>query len=82
MIIQRKKYLDMLISGEGNNLVKIVTGVRRCGKSFLLFKLFRNYLTEKGVDKQHIIELSLDDLFVTKNSAILKLCWNILIHIF
>lgn len=62
MIIQRKKYLDMLISGEGNNLVKIVTGVRRCGKSFLLFKLFRNYLTEKGVDEQHIIELSLDDL--------------------
>lgn len=62
MIIQRKKYLDMLISDEGNNLVKIVTGVRRCGKSFLLFKLFRNYLTEKGVDEQHIIELSLDDL--------------------
>ena len=62
MIIQRKKYLDMLISGEGNNLVKIVTGVRRCGKSFLLFKLFRNYLTGKGVDEQHIIELSLDDL--------------------
>lgn len=62
MIIQRKKYLDMLISGEGNNLVKIVTGVRRCGKSFLLFKLFRNYLTEKGVDEQHIIELPLDDL--------------------
>lgn len=62
MIIQRKKYLDMLISGEGNNLVKIVTGVRRCGKSFLLFKLFRNYLTEKGIDEQHIIELSLDDL--------------------
>lgn len=62
MIIQRKKYLDMLISGEENNLVKIVTGVRRCGKSFLLFKLFRNYLTEKGVDEQHIIELSLDDL--------------------
>ena len=52
----------MLISGEGNNLVKIVTGVRRCGKSFLLFKLFRNYLTEKGVDEQHIIEFSLDDL--------------------
>ena len=62
MIIQRKKYLDMLISGEGNNLVKIVTGVRRCGKSFLLFKLFHNYLTEKGVDEGHIIELSLDDL--------------------
>ncbi|MGN0728150.1 ATP-binding protein [Treponema sp.] len=62
MIIQRKKYLDMLISGEGNNLVKIVTGVRRSGKSFLLFKLFHNYLVEKGVDENHLIELSLDDL--------------------
>lgn len=62
MIIQRKKYLDMLISGERNNLVKIVTGVRRSGKSFLLFKLFHDYLIEKGVDENHIIELSLDDL--------------------
>ena len=62
MIIQRKKYLDMLISGERNNLVKIVTGVRRSGKSFLLFKLFHDYLIKKGVDENHIIELSLDDL--------------------
>ncbi|MBQ6056862.1 MAG: ATP-binding protein, partial [Treponema sp.] len=62
MIIQRTKYLDMLVSGIGNNLVKIVTGVRRCGKSFLLFKLFHNYLTESGVEENHIIELSLDDL--------------------
>ncbi len=62
MIIQRTKYLDMLVSGIGNNLVKIVTGVRRCGKSFLLFKLFYNYLTESGVEENHIIELSLDDL--------------------
>ena len=62
MIIQRKKYLDMLISGEKNNLVKIVTGIRRSGKSFLLFKLFHGYLIEKGVDEKHIIELSFDDL--------------------
>lgn len=62
MIIQRKKYLDMLISGERNNLVKIVTGIRRSGKSFLLFKLFHSYLIEKGVDEKHIIELSFDDL--------------------
>ena len=52
----------MLVSGIGNNLVKIVTGVRRCGKSFLLFKLFHNYLTESGVEENHIIGLSLDDL--------------------
>lgn len=62
MIIQRKKYLDMLISGEKNNLVKIVTGIRRSGKSFLLFKLFHSYLIEKGVDEKHIIALSFDDL--------------------
>ena len=62
MIIKRKKYLDMLISGEGNNLVKIITGIRRSGKSFLLFKLFHDYLIEKRVDENHIIELSLDDL--------------------
>ena len=61
MIIQRKKYLDMLISGEGNGLVKIVTGIRRCGKSFLLFRLFHDYLIKKGVKENHIIELSLDD---------------------
>lgn len=61
MIIQRKKYLDMLISGEGNGLVKIVTGIRRCGKSFLLFRLFHDYLIKKGVQENHIIELSLDD---------------------
>lgn len=61
MIIPRKKYLDMLIAGEGNGLVKIVTGGRRCGKSFLLFTLFHQYLIDKGVDKKHIIELSLDD---------------------
>lgn len=61
MIIQRKKYLDMLISGEGNGLVKIVTGMRRCGKSFLLFRLFHDYLIKKSVQENHIIELSLDD---------------------
>ena len=52
----------MLISGEKNNLVKIVTGIRRSGKSFLLFKLFHSYLIEKGVDEKHIIALSFDDL--------------------
>lgn len=62
MIIQRKKYLDMLIEGQGNGLIKIVTGIRRCGKSFLLFKLFYQYLMENGVEENHIIKISLDDL--------------------
>jgi len=54
MTIQRPKYLDMLTAGQGNGLVKIVTGGRRCGKSFLLFVLFRNYLLRQGVEEDHI----------------------------
>lgn len=61
MIIERQKYLERLVAGQGNGLVKIVTGGRRCGKSFLLFNIFHNYLIEHGVDNNHLIELSLDD---------------------
>lgn len=61
MIIERNKYLDMLIAGQGNGLVKIVTGGRRCGKSFLLFRIFHDYLLGHGVDGGHLIELSLDE---------------------
>lgn len=61
MIFKRKKYLEKLVAGQGNGLVKIVTGGRRCGKSFLLFNLFHQYLQESGVSESHIIELSLDE---------------------
>ena len=61
MVFKRKKYLDKLIAGQGNGLVKIVTGGRRCGKSFLLFNLFHDYLVESGVPDSQLIELSLDD---------------------
>lgn len=61
MIINRQKYLDMLVAGQGNGLVKIVTGGRRCGKSFLLFQIFHQYLLQHGVDEGHLIEVSLDD---------------------
>lgn len=61
MIITRQKYLDMLVAGQGNGLVKIVTGGRRCGKSFLLFQIFHQYLLQHGVDEEHLIEVSLDD---------------------
>ena len=61
MIIERKKYLDELIAGRGNGLVKIITGVRRCGKSFLLFDIWHNWLLEHGVTNSHIIEIQLDD---------------------
>ncbi len=61
MIIQRTHYLEMLVKSQGNGLVKIVTGGRRTGKSFLLFTLFHDYLVEHGVSQEHLIELSLDD---------------------
>ena len=61
MIFERKKYLDELIAGRGNDLVKIITGVRRCGKSFLLFDIWHNWLLEHGVTNSHIIEIQLDD---------------------
>ncbi len=62
MIFKRKKYLDKLVASQENGLVKIVTGGRRCCKSFLLFNLFHQYLIESGVDEKHIIELSIDEL--------------------
>ncbi len=61
MEIKRDIYLDRLIRREKNGLIKIVTGVRRCGKSYLLFNLFHNYLLDKGVPEDHIIEIALDD---------------------
>ena len=59
MVFERNKYLNDLIAGRGNGLVKIVTGVRRCGKSFLLFNIWRNWLLEHGVEDSHIIEIQL-----------------------
>lgn len=61
MLISRDKYLQQLISAKGNGMVKIVTGIRRCGKSFLLMTLFHQHLCEQGVEENHIIELSLDN---------------------
>lgn len=61
MIIERKEYVAQLLNSRNNRLVKIITGVRRCGKSFLLFNLFKNQLKEEGVDKEHIIEMAFDD---------------------
>lgn len=61
MIFKRNTYLNKLIESQGNGMVKIVTGGRRCGKSFLLFELFHQYLVGQGVTEDHIIEVSLDD---------------------
>ena len=62
MQIKRDFYLQQLVDGKQNGLIKIVTGIRRCGKSFLLFQLFRQYLLDVGVDSDHIIQIALDDI--------------------
>ena len=61
MVIQRDYYLERLIAAKGNRMIKIITGIRRCGKSFLLFELFHQHLTAEGIDDNHIIEVALDD---------------------
>ena len=62
MIVKRDKYLRELIGWKHTDLIKIVTGIRRCGKSFLLFNLFRQHLLDTGVSNDCIIEIVLDDL--------------------
>ncbi len=61
MEFSRKSYLQKLVRADGNGMIKIVTGVRRCGKSYLLFNIFRNYLLSQGVGEDHIIGLAMDE---------------------
>ena len=61
MIIVRNKYIRQLLENRHNGLVKVITGIRRCGKSFLLFNLFKQQLQKEGVDNEHIIEMAFDD---------------------
>lgn len=60
-MIERKRYLDKLIRKKENGLIKVITGIRRCGKSFLLFNIYHSYLNSIGVKDEQIIELALDD---------------------
>lgn len=60
MIIQRPHYLDKLISCRHNGMIKIITGIRRCGKSFLLFQLFSEWLEQQGISQSHIIKIDLE----------------------
>ena len=62
MEIQRDVYLQRLIQRRENGMIKVITGIRRCGKSYLLFSLYHRYLIEHGVAEDHIIELALDDI--------------------
>ena len=60
MEIKRDYYLEQLIGKMHNGLVKVVTGMRRCGKSYLLFNIFKEHLISEGIEKNHIIEISFD----------------------
>lgn len=61
MDIKRDLYLQQLIDRQHNGMIKVVTGVRRCGKSYLVFNLFSNYLKSNGVDDKHIIKVNLEN---------------------
>ena len=62
MEIERNTYLQQLILRKDNGMIKVITGIRRCGKSFLLFNIFKKYLINNGVDEDHIIEIALDGI--------------------
>lgn len=81
MVVPRPIYLNQLIAAQGNRMIKIVTGIRRCGKSFLLFELFHNYLNSIGIDDSHIIELAIDDLMNAEYRDARKLLEYIRSHI-
>ena len=75
MIIDRNKYLSRLLDSRLNGLVKIVTGIRRSGKSFLLFNIFKQRLLNEGVDAGHIIEMQFDD-FANKRYRVPEVFYN------
>ena len=62
MEIKRDAYLQQLIERKDNGMIKVITGIRRCGKSFLLFTIFKRYLLENGIDADQIIEIALDGI--------------------
>ena len=61
MIFPRERYLQQLIRKEGNGLIKVITGIRRCGKSYLLFNLFRQHLLDNGITDKQLVQIALDD---------------------
>lgn len=62
MIIKRDRYLNKLINKQNNGMIKVITGIRRCGKSYLLFNLFREHLISSGISENNIICIPLDDI--------------------
>ena len=69
MEIKRDRYLNLLISKKHNGLIKVITGMRRCGKSYLLFNLFKDYLLSEGIEESHIME---NIIFNEKGNSIRK----------
>ena len=61
MEIKRDRYLSKIIESKNNGLIKIITGIRRCGKSYLLFDLFYKHLTESGIKKENIVRFAFDN---------------------
>ena len=83
MEIRRELYLNQLISRKGNGFIKVITGIRRCGKSYLLNNIFYNHLLESGVEKNHIIRFafdSADDLHLIGENSIEVEYWIILVN--
>lgn len=68
MYLNRQKYLDKLISQKDKDIIKVITGIRRCGKSVLLFNIYYDYLVSSGVNKDHIIKINLE----TKKNEVLR----------
>ena len=62
MVIRRDRYLERLISKQNNGMIKVITGIRRCGKSYLLFNLFYDHLLASGIPEDNIICIALDDV--------------------
>ena len=60
-MIKRDKYLSELVSLQDNGMIKVITGMRRCGKSYLLFEIFVSYLEQQGITSDHIIKVDLED---------------------
>lgn len=75
MIVERNKYLNQLLESRHNGLTKVITGIRRSGKSFLLFNLLKNRLIDEGTDREHIIEMQFDD-FANKRYRVPEVFYN------
>ena len=59
--IRRESYLNELINRKENGLIKVITGIRRCGKSYLMFDMYYDYLLSQGVSEQNVVKISLED---------------------